>query len=254
MNTDISNEYNATSSGEEDIFVTTRWTMVLAAAEQSSPQAERALEGICTIYWFPLYAYIRRRGHSPEDAEDLTQEFFRQLLEKNWIADADREKGKLRAFLITALKHFMTSEWRKATAQKRGGGQVHLSIDSQMAEGRYAAATSSPSIEAEALFDHQWALTLLELTVQRLKNEYRDAGKSDEFAALKDGLFLSHQSVDYPALALRLGKTENALRVMVHRLRKRFRELYRTEVAQTLPPGADLDEEMRHLAESLSSR
>ncbi|MBN2437824.1 MAG: sigma-70 family RNA polymerase sigma factor [Deltaproteobacteria bacterium] len=239
-------------SAHDDIFVTTRWTVVLHAADGSSPDAERALEEICKTYWFPLYAYIRRRGHTPEDAEDLTQEFFRQLLEKNWIADADREKGKLRAFLITALKHFMTGEWRKASAEKRGGRQVHLSIDTEIAEGRYASTAQSPSIEAEVLFDHQWALILLELTVQRLKNEYSDAGKADEFTALKDGLFLAHQRVDYPALATRLGKSENASRVAVHRMRKRFRELYRNEVAQTLPPGADLGEEMRHLAESLA--
>ena len=254
MSSDLSNPGGATSSGEGDIFVTTRWTMVLAAADRSTPQAERAMEEICRIYWFPLYAYIRRRGHSPEDAEDLTQEFFRQLIEHHWIGDADRDTGRLRAFLITALKNFLAKEWRKASAQKRGGGQPVLSIDTGIAEGRYASAAKSPSIEAEALFDHQWALTLLELTMQRLRNEYQDAGKAERFAALKDGLFAPHQDIDYPALANALELSVAATQVAVHRLRKRFRELYREEVAQTLPSQACLDEEIRYLTESLARR
>jgi len=236
----------------DDIFVTTRWTVVLAAADQSTPQAERALEEICQTYWFPLYAYIRRRDHSPADAEDLTQAFFLQLIENHWIGDADREKGRLRAFLITALKHFLAKEWRKVSAQKRGGGQPLLSIDTDMAEGRYASAAKSPSIEAEVLFDHQWALTLLELTMQRLKHEYADTGKAQRFDLLKDGLFAPHQDVEYPALAESLNLTVAATQVAVHRLRKRFRELYREEVAQTLPQGVDLDDEIRYLADSLA--
>lgn len=231
-----------------DIFVTTRWTLVLAAADRTLPQAERALEEICRTYWFPLYAYIRRRGRSAEDAEDLTQEFFRQLLEHRWIEDVDREKGRLRAFLITALKHFIAKEWRRVSSQKRGGGQFHLSIDTEGAEGRYAAAVA-PKLEAEMLFDHQWAVTLLELTIQRLKTEYADDAR---FAVLKEGLFMAHESIDYPALASALGSSAGAARVAVHRMRKRFRELYRVEVAQTLPPGTDLDEEMHYLAECLA--
>jgi RNA polymerase sigma-70 factor (ECF subfamily) len=238
------------SSSSDDIFVTTRWTMVLAAAGGTSPQAERALEEICQIYWFPLYAYIRRRGHSAEDAEDLTQEFFRQLLEHRWIKDVDRNKGKLRAFLITALKHFMAKEWRKASAQKRGAGQRILPLDSRIAEGRYAS-TATPGADAEALFDREWALTLLDLTVKQLEQEYLNAGKADLFATLKDGLVMAHQAMDYPGMSAELGMTEGAIRVAVHRMRKRFRELYRAEVAQTLPPNADLDEELRHLSESL---
>ncbi len=239
------------SSSGDDIFVTTRWTVVLTASDGSSPQAEHALEEICRIYWFPLYAYIRRRGHSPEDAEDLAQEFFRQLLEHNWIADADRKKGKLRAFLITALKRFMAKEWRRASAQKRGGGQRPLPLDSSIAEGRYASTVVTPGDDAEALFDRQWALTLLDLTIKHLENEYTDAGKADLFTQLKSGLVMSHESLDYPTLAEQLDMTEGAVRVAVHRMRKRFRELYRTEVAQTLPPNADLDEELRLLSASL---
>ncbi len=252
MDIDSSIYSETDSSSRDDIFVTTRWTMVLNAADGSTPQAERAMEEICHIYWFPLYAYIRRRGRSSEDAEDLTQEFFRQLLEKNWIAAADREKGRLRAFMITSLKNFLANEWRQTTAKKRGGGQHPVPIDTGVAEGRYASAAISPSIEAEALFDHQWALTLLELTLQRLGDEYADAGKAAEFTALQDGLFLAHETFNYSSMAVRLGKSVNALRVTIHRMRKRFRELYREEVAQTLPPGGDLDDELRYLAKSLS--
>ncbi len=249
MKTGTHNENEPT--GPHDIFVTTRWTMVLNAAGGSAPQAERALEEICQVYWFPLYAYIRRRGHSAEDAEDLTQEFFRRLLEHNWIADADREKGKLRAFLITALKRFMAKEWRRASAQKRGDGQRLLPLDSSIAEGRYAS-TVTPGDDAEALFDREWALTLLDLTVKHLENEYADGGKAELFTKLKDGLVMSHEALSYPSLAKELAMTEGAVRVAVHRMRKRFRELYRQEIAQTLPPGADLDEELHHLSTSLA--
>ncbi|MBN2703381.1 MAG: hypothetical protein JXR23_04135, partial [Pontiellaceae bacterium] len=166
--------------------------------------------------------------------------------------DADREKGKLRAFLITSLKHFLVGEFRKASAQKRGGGAFHLSIDTTIAEGRYASTVESPSVDAERVFDRQWALALLDRTMQVLKNEYAAAGKEELFSILKDGLFLSHQALDYSALAQRLNHSEGSLRVMVHRMRKRFREIYRCEVAQTLPPGADLDEELNHLMRSLS--
>ncbi|MBN2438046.1 MAG: sigma-70 family RNA polymerase sigma factor [Deltaproteobacteria bacterium] len=252
MNREHSKLDGASTSNHDDIFVTTRWTMVLAAADRSTPQAGQALEEICQLYWYPLYAYIRRHDHSPENAEDLTQEFFRQLVEHHWIGDADRNKGKLRAFLMTALKNFMAKEWRKASAKKRGGGQLPLSIDTGIAEGRYASTTKSPSIEAEALFDHEWALTLLELTMQCLRSEYGDAGKQERFAVLKDGLFAPHQDIDYSALAESLDLTVAATQVAVHRMRKRFRELYREEVAKTLPPDANLDEEIRYLAESLA--
>lgn len=224
--------------------------MVLAAAERSTPQAEQALEEICRTYWFPIYAYVRRRGHSPQDAEDLTQAFFLQFIRRHWIGDVDRAKGRLRAFLVTALKRFMVNEWRRATAQKRGGTQVLLSIDAEEAEGRYIAA-GTPRLAADALFDRQWALTLLELTTKRLEAEHKEAGKDADFAVLKDSLVLAHGAIDYATIAGALGISEGAARVAVHRLRKRFRELYREEVALTLPAGADADEEMLYLASCL---
>jgi len=251
MSADSSTGKDPASSSQHDIFVTTRWTMVLAAADRSTAEADRAMEDICQLYWLPLYAYIRRRGHSPEDAEDLTQEFFRQLIEHHWIADADREKGKLRAFLIVAMKRFMAKEWRKASTQKRGGGQRVLPLDSRIAESRYASSIT-PGDDAESLFDRQWALTLLDLTLKQLENEYTDAGKTKLFSCLKDGLVVAHQALDYPSLAEELDMTEGAVRVVVHRMRKRFRELFRAEVAQTLPANADLDEELHHLSRSLA--
>jgi RNA polymerase sigma factor (sigma-70 family) len=236
-----------TSGVQPQVFPHTRWSVVLAATQQPSPDAEAALETICRAYWYPLYAFVRRTGQSPHDAQDLTQEFFQQLLEKRWLATADREKGRLRTFLVTALKHFMAKEWRRAAAHKRGGGQPHVPMDTAFAESRYAA-DSTTQLPAEAVFDRQWALTLLDLTVQRLEAEFRAADKADAFAILKDCLVTAHHAMDYASVAARLDCSEGAARVAVHRLRKRFREFYRQEIAQTLPDGAELEAELRYLA------
>lgn len=238
------------SSDRGDIFATTCWTVVVAAAERSTPQSERALEEICRTYWFPVYAYIRRRGRSKEDAEDLAQEFFRQLLEGHWIEDVDRAKGRLRAFLITALKHFLAKEWRHDTAQKRGGGRPHLSLDTRTGEARYAAA-GAPHLAAEATFDRQWALILLQTALRRLEQECACAGRDRQFEMLKQELVVSHESLAYSRIATNLNLSEGAARVAVHRLRKRFRELYREEVIRTLPLGLDVNEELNYLAETL---
>ncbi|MDF7801824.1 sigma-70 family RNA polymerase sigma factor [Pontiellaceae bacterium B1224] len=241
---------NSAADGREDIFVTTRWTLIQRAGDSSS-EARRALEEVCRMYWFPLYAYVRRRSYSPEDAEDLTQAFFAHLLEHGWLKNADRDKGRLRAFLITALKRFMAKEWRKASARKRGGGIANLSINAGLAEGRYEAG-GSPSLDAEAMFDRQWALAVLDATLQRLEAEFAKAGKATEFLVLKETLVLTRGAIDYAEIAARLKMSEGAARVATHRLRKRFRQIYRDEVAETLPVGANLDEEARYLAESLA--
>jgi DNA-directed RNA polymerase specialized sigma24 family protein len=240
-----------TTRVQPQVFPHTRWSVVLAATQQTSPDAAAALETICRAYWYPLYAFVRRSGQSPPDAQDLTQEFFHQLLEKRWLAAADREKGRLRTFLVTALKHFMAKEWRRASAHKRGGGQAHVPMDTAFAESSYAAE-SVQQLPAEAVFDRQWALTLLDLTVQRLEGEFRAAGKADEFASLKGCLATEHQAMDYAWVAAKLDCSEGAARVAVHRLRKRFRELYREEIAETLPDGAELEAELRYLAEILA--
>ena len=239
------------SSEPPQAFPPTRWSVVLAATHRSTPESAAALEAICRAYWYPLYAYVRRCRQSPHDAQDLTQEFFRLLLEKRWLEDADREKGRLRTFLITALKRFMANEWRRASAQKRGGGQSHVPIDTAFAESRFAADAGA-QLPADDLFDRQWALRLLELTLERLQAEFTAAGRTGDFAVLKEFLTEAHGAIDYQAVTARLGLSEGAARVAVHRLRKRFREIYREEIAHTLPAGADVDAEMRHLAKALA--
>lgn len=241
-----------TSSDAPSIFPNTHWSVVLAATQRDSPASTAALEAICRAYWYPLYAYVRRCGQSHADAQDLTQEFFRRLLEKNWLEAADRDKGKLRTFLIVSLKNFMSNQWRRACAQRRGGGQAHEQFDTTFAESRYAADTHS--LAPEETFDQQWALTLLDLTVTRLRAEFVAAGKSGDFEALKDSLMAVRGAIDYASVAKRLGASEGAARVAVHRLRKRFREIYREEIAVTLAKDEDLEAELRHLASALARR
>src|ERR1051325_3172581 len=243
--------YALTSGSGSKAFPPTRWSVVLAATDQPSPESDAALDSLCRAYWHPLYAYVRRCGHSPHDAQDLTQEFFRLLLEKRWLNTADQRKGRLRSFLLTALKHFMAKEWRRESAAKRAGGKVHVPIDTRFAESRFAAAPDA-QLGAEALFDHQWALTLLDLTVERLQAEFAAAGKAEEFSALKPCLAARHGAIDYALMAARLGVSEGAARVAAHRLRKRFRQVYREEIAQTLSTDADLDGELRYLAGALA--
>ena len=240
-----------TSSALPQAFPLTRWSLVVSARQQPSPESAAALEAVCCAYWYPLYAYVRRCGQPPHDAQDITQEFFRLLLEKRWLESADRAKGRLRTFLVTALKRFMAKEWRRLSAQRRGGGTIHLPMNTAFAESRYAADPGA-QVAADAVFDRQWALTLLELAVDRLSAEFKTAGKAGEFSVLKSFLTVSHAAIDYTSAAARLGVSEGAARVAVHRLRKRFRELYRKEISQTLPDKADLDAEMRHLANALA--
>jgi RNA polymerase sigma-70 factor (ECF subfamily) len=243
---------STSSNARPGAFPPTRWSVILAA-RQPTPESAAALEAVCRAYWYPLYAFVRRSGHSPHDAQDLTQEFFRLLLEKRWLDQADPDKGRLRTYLITALKHFMAKEWRRQSAQKRGGGWDCLPMDTQFAESRYAADSPDASA-ADEIFDRQWALTLLDLAMARLQNEFAVAGRSDDFAVLKEFLALSHAAIDYRSAAGRLRISEGNARVAVHRLRRRFRELYRDEIQQTLPAGADLDDELRHLANALAGK
>jgi RNA polymerase sigma factor (sigma-70 family) len=242
----------ASTSAGPRAFPPTRWSVVLAARQPHSPESAAALEAICRAYWYPLYAYARRAGQSPPDAQDMTQEFFCRLIERRWLEAADREKGKLRTFLMVALKRFMSKEWRRASAARRGGGQPAVPLDTVFAESRYAA--DGHSLAPDEIFDQQWALTLLDLTVKRLQNEFAAAGKPGDFDILKGCLMAERGSIDYAAVAQGLGVTEGAARVAVHRLRKRFRELYRKEISQTLAEGADLEAEMRHLAAALAQR
>ena len=240
----------SSSSGAPRIFPHTRWSLVLAATQKEAPESEAALESFCSAYWYPLYAYVRCRGQSPHDAQDLTQEFFCRLLEKRWLDSADRKKGKLRTFLIVALKHFMHNEWRRASAQRRGGGRSQVPFDTELAESRYAV--DPHSLAADETFDQQWALTLLDLTVKRLRAEFTEADKPGEFDVLKNCLMAARGAIDYAAVAKELGVSDGAARVAVHRLRKRFRAIYREEISQTLADSADLEAELRHLAAALA--
>jgi RNA polymerase sigma factor (sigma-70 family) len=239
-----------TSSEGPRVFPNTRWSLVLAARQPQSPESTAALEAICRAYWYPLYTYVRRSGQSPPDAQDLTQEFFYRLLEKRWLDSAHREKGRLRTFLVVALKHFIGKAQRRASAQRRGGGQAHALFDTAFAESRYAA--DSQALAPDETFDQQWALALLDLTVNRLRDEFSAAGKPGDFEALKSCLLADRGSIDYATVAKQLGVKEGAARVAAHRLRKRFREIYREEISQTLADGSDLDSEMRHLAATLA--
>jgi RNA polymerase sigma factor (sigma-70 family) len=232
-------------------FPHTRWSVVLAARREPSPESAAALETICRAYWYPLYAYVRRFGQSPHDAQDLTQEFFCRLLEKRWLDSVDRGKGRLRTFLITALKSFMISEWRRASSQRRGGGQLHVQMDTAFAESRYAADCNC-GLPPDEAFDRQWAIELHDLTVERLQSEFEAAGKPDEFEKLKHCLMAARGGIDYASVAARLSISEGAARVAAHRLRKRFREIYREEVSHTLPEAEDVEAEVRHLAQALA--
>ena len=234
------------------VFPHTRWSVVLAATRRPSPESAAALETLCRAYWYPLYAYVRRSGQSPPDAQDLTQEFFCRLLKNRWLEAANPNKGKLRTFLIVALKHFMAKEWRRASAQRSGGGRTTVPFDTAFAERRYAV--DAPALAADETFDQQWALTLLDLTVNRLQEEFAGAGKSGDFEVLKSCLMAERGAIDYATVAKRLHVNEGAARVAVHRLRKRWREVYREEISQTLADGADLDGELRHLAAALARK
>lgn len=225
-------------------FHTTRWSLVLAAQHGGeATQARKAMSTLCRDYWYPLYAFVRRRGHAPHDAQDLTQAFFTDLLERN-PTQADPKRGKFRSYLLGALKHFLINEWHRARAQKRGGGQQLVEWDALDAESRYALEPSE-QIDADALYDRRWALELLDRATKRLRAEF--AAKNDEatFEALKGTLSGAESSREN--LAKKLGMTEGALKVVVHRLRQRYREVLRTGIAETVDSPADVDDEMRHL-------
>lgn len=228
------------------MFVTTHWTVVLSAGDPDSPHAAAALEMLCRAYWYPLYAYARRRGHSPSDAQDLTQEFFVRLLAHNWIARADRDKGRFRSFLLMAMGRFLANEWDKARTLKRGGQVQLLPLPLDTAEARYRqepADTSSP----EQAFEKQWALTLLEGVLQHLRADYNNDGKAALFDTLKPCLIGSRETQPYAALAAELGMSEGAVKVAVCRLRERYRARLREEIAHTVASPDGVEAEVRHL-------
>lgn len=236
-------ELRARSTGT---FATTHWSVVLAAGKSDSAQAAGALERLCRTYWYPLYAFVRREGYNAQDSEDLTQEFFARFLAKEYFGRAEPALGRFRSFLLACLKHFLSEHRRHAGRLKRGGGQSFLSWDSLTAEDRYHSEPADP-VTPEKVFDRRWALTLLEQALTRLGEEQSAAGKGAMFARLKDYLWGESSGAGYAEMAARLGITEGVLKVRVHRLRQRYRELLREEVAQTVAAASSIDEELRYL-------
>jgi len=233
------------------IFATTHWSVVLQAGHEEGDATQRALEQLCRAYWYPIYVYVRRLGHSPHDAQDVTQSFFEYLLEKRLLAKAHPESGRFRSFLLGSLKNFMANEWRRQTAQKRGGGQV-LTIDTRNAEERYAVEALDES-NPQSLYEQAWATAVLDQSIALLEAEYIGAGKQELFEALLPAL-QGEPHVPYAELGLRLNLSEGAIKVAVHRLRQRYRELLRAAVANTVADPLDVDGELRHLMQVLGGR
>jgi RNA polymerase sigma factor (sigma-70 family) len=227
-------------------FVTTHWSVVLTAGRKDTAAAQAALEKLCSAYWYPLYAYVRRRGYSVEDAQDLTQEFFGRVLERHWLAEADQFKGRFRTFLLTAMERFLANEWDKARALKRGGGLKNIPIQLDSAETRYGVEPAD-SHTPEQAFEYRWAVTLLQEVVKQLGAELRARGQGELFNALKGCLLGDGSAQPYGQLAAKLGMEEGAVKVAVHRLRQRYRELLRAEIANTVASPAEVEAEMHHL-------
>jgi RNA polymerase sigma-70 factor (ECF subfamily) len=222
--------------------------VVLTAGRSDTPRAQAALAGLCQTYWYPLYAYVRRHGYSPADAEDLTQGFFARLLELNSLADVRRERGKFRMFLLAAMNHFLANEWNRATAQKRA---VQRTVSLDAAEERYRIEPED-HLTPERLFERQWALTLLKSVVQRLRTEYEASGRGLLFMALRQSITGEKSASPYVELATQLGLTEQAVRMAVHRLRRRYRQVLLEEIAHTVANEADVAAELNDLRRVLS--
>ena len=245
----MSESRNTPDAATQPLFVTTRWSVVLAAQDKSSPDSVAALETLCRAYWYPLYAIVRGSGRSPHDAQDLTQEFFARLLAQDWLRVVLPEKGRFRTFLLVTMKRFLTNEWHRDMAQKRGGGNLPLSLDAVTAEHRFA---TEPPLAPDELYERRWAMTLLDESLERLQQEFTRTAREAEFVCLKEWLTAERGSIPYGQIATVLGTTEGAARVAVHRMRKQFRLFFRQTIAETVDAAGDVDAEMRHLVGVLS--
>lgn len=235
-----------------DIFATTHWTVVQLAACNDTSRAQQALSRLCEAYWYPLYVYVRRRGHGPEDAQDLTQEFFARLLAAQSLANLSPEKGKFRAFLLASMNHFLADEWDKARAMKRGGGAAPISFDGMDPEQRYRCEPADNSTP-EKIYDRRWTLALLDQALKRLRGDYEKAGMITVFEKLKVILTMGKGAVPLAQLASELSMTEGAVKAAAHRLRARYREVIYEQVAQTVLTSAEVEEEIRYLFSTLST-
>jgi RNA polymerase sigma-70 factor (ECF subfamily) len=232
-------------------FQTTSWTVVVAASLDSTPDSREALARLCQTYWPPVYAFIRRKGYDRDESEDLTQGFFAQLLEKKYLLDADPERGRFRSFLLTAVKHFLANEWDRSRALKRGGDQIAVSLDLVEAEQWYVPAAAEAATP-ERLFERRWALSLLEHVMARLRADFATAGRANQFDTLIPFLNRDSDGARYDAVARQVGMSPGALRMAVHRLRRRYRELLRAEISETVSAPEQVDDEIRFLMSTLS--
>lgn len=238
---------NQPSPEQNPVFQTTHWSVVLQAAGGDSTAA---LEHLCRVYWYPLYAYVRRQGHDPHDAQDLTQGFFELFLTKHYLKDVDRDKGRFRSFLLASIKHFLANEWKKSSRQKRGGLVRAISFDAMAAEERYRHEPTEAS-SAELSFDRRWAKAILDTVLRRLREEFVQAGKADRFDELSALLFREPSAGEYPRLAALWKVTESGVRSSVQRIRQRYAALFREEIASTVNDPREVDGEIAHLVAAL---
>jgi RNA polymerase sigma-70 factor (ECF subfamily) len=234
------------TAASEAKFASTLWNVVLAAGHKSTPDARDSLEKLCHTYWYPIYAFLRRQGQNPHDAQDLTQGFFAWLLSTDQLGRADPQRGRFRSFLLCRLKGFLVDEHRKAHAEKRGGHQPPISLDAEVAEERYRLEPLS-NLTADKIFERRWAMLVLETAFSRLRQEYIDSGRAKLFEELKDFQSGEKSEGSYAQSAARLGLTESAVKSAIWRLRRRQSELLREEISQTVSGPVELDEEIRHL-------
>ena len=234
-----------------DVFATTHWSVVLAAGVGPCPAADEALEKLCRTYWHPLYVFVRRRGYGPEDAEDLTQQFFARFLEKQYFGHADPARGRFRTFLLRSLEHFLVNEWKHAHRLKRGGGVALFSLDVTGAEQQPAGVVAVGATPEQA-YERRWALLLLDRALESVREEYATSQRLREFEELAGRIWGKDGGLCYAEIGTRLGLSESAARGAMHRLRQRYRERLRSEVAQTVMHYTDVDDELRHLLRVVS--
>jgi RNA polymerase sigma-70 factor (ECF subfamily) len=233
-------------------FQTTSWSLVLTAAHDPAVDSRPALERLCEAYWNPVFAFIRRNGYDQDQAQDLTQEFFSLMVEKNFLDVADPHRGRFRSFLLTAVKHFLSNQRDRSNALKRGGGEVPVPLDFVIADDSYTPAGANPDTP-ESLFERRWALALLEHAMAKLRAEFASAGRTRQFESLVPFLNRDSTGTRYEELSEQLGISAGALRTLVHRMRRRYRDLLRAEIAETVASAEEIDDEIRFLTSVLSS-
>lgn len=246
----LTKQHLFSQSGPRD-FATTHWSIVLKAQDPNASQAFDALGKLCRAYWYPLYAFVRRQGHSPEESEDLTQEFFSRLMEKNALDSVDRRKGRFRSYLLASMKHLLANEWNRGQRQKRGGGLTILSLDELHAEERYCQEPAD-KLTPEKVYERRWAETLIDSVTLQLRDEFVAAGQTARFEELKVFLLAGDQPDTYAFAADRLGMTEGAVRTAIYRMRQRYGALFRAEIAQTVTSLSEMEDEIRHFLDVMA--